>query len=68
MDITPFFKWTLIAVFGITLLSFLGAAALAFANGSEDVPPLMNSFSTLCDFGFKSGLGALVGLITGKAA
>ena len=59
------FKTILNVVVGLTLLCFatyIGLAALG--NGTET----QESLRELCDFGFKAGFGAILGLLGGKAA
>jgi len=61
----PAFKWSLIAVFSLTVLLLLITVALAvWADPSDEVSQVSN----LTSDGFKLGLGAILGLIGGKTA
>ncbi len=72
MEISSHFKIIFWSVFALTILSFIGQASLAFA-GSEateaaKIPVNQANFQAICDFGWKAGLGAILGLLGGKAA
>lgn len=71
MEITSHFKMIFLTVFILTLASFIGIAFLAII-GSEatditQIPIWQKKFQTACDFGWQSGLGAIFGLVGGKA-
>ncbi|QXE86900.1 hypothetical protein KP003_00380 [Geomonas nitrogeniifigens] len=70
MGITPKFKIIFLTVAGITVLSILVVALLAFfgnkATDPHKIPVMQQNLYTMCSFGWQSGLGALLGLIGGK--
>ena len=71
MEITSQFKMIFLSVFFLTIASFIGLAVLAVI-GSEatdlaQIPVWQKKFQTACDFGWQSGLGAILGLVGGKA-
>lgn len=59
------FKIVLLIVTGLTLLSFLGLAALAFfGNQGVDeahVGMFQKAFFSACSFGWQAGIGAILG-------
>jgi hypothetical protein len=63
----PLFNLLLCIVVGICLLSFAGACALAFAV-SDQGTEFQRQFASMCDMGWKLTLGAVVGLLGGRAA
>ncbi|CCG95364.1 hypothetical protein; putative exported protein [Marinobacter nauticus ATCC 49840] len=72
MEISAHFKIVFWVVVGLTVLSFLGQATLAFAgsvaNEPGQVPVNQANFQAICDFGWKAGIGGILGLLGGKAA
>ncbi len=71
MNVPVTFKWTFIGVLGLTALSFIGLGLLAFFGNTsvavDHIPIAQKNLSTACDFGWKAGLGAILGLLGGKA-
>lgn len=71
MEISSHFKIIFWAIFFLTLTSFLGLASLAFAGSDAtdvaNIPVAQVKFQAICDFGWKLGIGAIVGLVSGKA-
>ncbi len=64
--IDPQFKWVLIAVVGLTVLSLLAAIFLALVPdnpGSDQVAAVIKTCTTV----FNAGVGAVIGLLGGKA-
>ena len=72
MEIDSNFKLIFWAVLLLTILSFIGQASLAFAGSdatdAANIPANQASFQAICDFGWKAGLGAILGLLGGKAS
>lgn len=70
-DITPHFKLIFLAVVCITVLSLIGIFILAVwgshATSTKDIPVMQNNLYAACSFGWQSGLGAIFGLVGGKA-
>lgn len=55
----------LLFVMGLTVLCLVGLVAVAgLGNGSDAWKNVQSS----CDFGFKAGVGAILGLLGGKAS
>lgn len=71
MQITSNFKMIFLTVVAITVSSILGVAVLAFfgdkATEPKNIPIMQQNLCTLCTFGWQSGIGAILGLIGGKA-
>jgi len=61
----PTFKWALITVAAITLLS--GIALIVLADIWHDPTPNQQSAFEAFDFAWKTGFGAFCGLVGGKA-
>jgi hypothetical protein len=61
----PAFKWTIIIVSGLTLLSGVAALAIAFCAPNPLTAAQQSIFDKAAD-GFQLGFGALVGLLGGK--
>lgn len=61
------FGLMVVAVLFITVVSFIAILILPFL-ASEPPTELQRTALTACDFGFKSGLGALAGLFGGKVS
>ncbi|MEZ7205775.1 hypothetical protein [Pseudoalteromonas sp. DY56-GL79] len=72
MEINSNFKIIFWAVFILTIISFVGQASLAFAGSdatdAQNIPVNQANFQAICDFGWKAGIGAILGLLGGKAA
>lgn len=64
--VSPRFKLVLLCVLGLTVLCFLAYLGLAIF-GNDDAEA-QNSFRSMCDFGFKAGFGAILGLLGGKVS
>jgi hypothetical protein len=67
--IPPSFKLVFLCIFGLTVLCWIGIALLAFCGkqtGAE-LTGASKTFETVCTFGWQSGLGAILGLLGGKA-
>ena len=62
------FNWAFLAVLGITVISFLLLAILYPLLFTIPLSALEERALRMCDWGFKTGLGALAGLLTGKFA
>lgn len=71
MNVPAAFKITFISVLCITIGCLIGLGALAMlgsnATDPNAVPITQQNFSTACDFGWKAGLGGILGLLGGKA-
>ncbi len=71
MDISSDFKMIFIAVLAITVLCLIGIGTLAMfgsqATESSDISIAQKNFYLACSFGWQSGVGALFGLLGGKA-
>jgi len=71
MGISSDFKMIFLAVLAITILCLIGIGALAIfgsqATESSSISVAQKNFYTACSFGWQSGVGAIFGLIGGKA-
>ncbi len=71
MDISSEFKLALLVVLGITVLSLIGIGSLALlgseATEAKDISVAERNFYSACSFGWQSGVGAIFGLLGGKA-
>jgi hypothetical protein len=64
IEVSPAFKWILITVIGITAVTFATNVLLVvFAEKNEDIKTLINA----CSDAWKGGVGAVFGLVAGKA-
>jgi hypothetical protein len=63
----PLFKLLLWIIVGVLFASLIGMGLLAFfaPQGQTD---FQRQFAAMCDTGFKMTLGAIVGLVGGRAA
>lgn len=64
---SPLFKLLLWIVVGVLFASLIGMGLLAF-YGSETPTDFQRQFASMCDTAFKMTLGAVVGLLGGRAA
>jgi hypothetical protein len=55
----------LLFVMGLTVLCLLGLGGVATLGDGSDA---WKNVQSSCDFGFKAGLGAILGLLGGKAS
>jgi hypothetical protein len=62
----PYFKLLIRIVTGVLVASLIGMAALAFL-GHQPATDLEKELSSLCRMGFQMTLGAIIGLLGGKA-
>lgn len=70
MEITKHFKMIFLTVVGITILSIIGVATLAFCGDATDptkIPVMQQNLYSMCSFGWQSGIGAIFGLLGGNA-
>ncbi len=63
----PLFKLLLWIIVGVLFASLIGMALLAFLAPKEQTD-FQRQFASMCDTGFKMTLGAIVGLLGGRAA
>ena len=63
----PLFKVLLRIIVGVLFGSLIGMGALAFFGPNEETA-FQRQFAAMCDTGFKMTLGAVVGLLGGRAA
>ena len=63
----PLFKVLICIVFGVLCASMVGMAMLAFFASKEQTD-FQRQFAAMCDTGFNMTLGAIVGLLGGRAA
>ena len=72
MNMPTTFKWTFIGVLGLTAFSIIGLVLLAFfgdaSSAADQIPIAQQKLSSACDFGWKAGMGAILGLLGGKAS
>lgn len=71
MEITSSFKMIFLTVAALTIGSFVGIGVLAAfgsdATKASEVSVMQRNFYTACSFGWQSGIGAIFGLLGGKA-
>ena len=71
MEVTSHFKMIFLTVFFLTIISFCGLGVLAVvgsdATDISQISVWQKKFQIACDFGWQSGLGAIFGLVGGKA-
>ncbi len=71
MEIASHFKLIFLTVVALTVLSLIGIGALAMfgseATDSANISIMQKNFSVACSFGWQSGIGAIFGLLGGKA-
>lgn len=71
MNIPKEFKFVLITVVVLTTLCLAGLASLAFFGdkglSKSELPFFQQNLMTACTFGWQAGLGAILGLLGGKA-
>lgn len=63
----PLFKMLVWIVVVVLFASLLGMGLLAFF-GAKEQTEFQRQFASMCDTGFKTTLGAIVGLLGGRAA
>ncbi len=65
------FKLVFLCVFGLTIACLIGLAVIAALGSSattENAIPIgQRNFQAACSFGWQAGLGAMLGLLGGKA-
>jgi len=70
MKIPATFKVVFWVVVGFTFVSFVGLGYLAIygdtANAEAELSFFQRQFHSACNFGWQTGLGAILGLIGGK--
>jgi hypothetical protein len=64
--VSPRFKIVLICVMLLTILCFF--ANLGLAIWGNDTVEAQENMRATCDFGFKAGFGAVLGLLGGKVS
>ncbi len=69
-NIRSYFKIILFFVIALTVLCFIGMWVLVFLNpdtkAMAEIPVLQGKLYGTCDFGWKAGFGAILGLIGGN--
>ena len=71
MDVSTEFKLALLVVVGLTVVCLVGIGILAlFGSQATDLDKVsigQRNFHTACSFGWQAGVGAIFGLVGGKA-
>lgn len=68
--VPPAFKAVFCVIVLFTCISFMGLGALAFWGSDVEeagMPIFQRNFSAACQLGWQAGLGAILGLLGGKA-
>ena len=71
MEISPNFKMIFVSVLGLTFACLLIVILFAFLGAPETelskIPYIQQQLISMCNLGWQAGLGAILGLIGGKA-
>lgn len=71
MEITSHFKLIFLTVVAMSFLSLIGIGILAMfgseSTESAKISVMQKNFCAACSFGWQAGIGAIFGLLGGKA-